>query len=349
MKLCLIGDGNSIHIVRWAEWFHAKGHEVQMISLTRLREPSKAFSRYCEVPVLTGPLAYLRRIFPVRDAVNEWKPDIVHGHYLTSAGFYASMSGCGKVVVSAWGSDIYKDAQNKYKAWCIKYALKHANIVFGDSEHILKTARAMAPSMNGHKVIFGIDTEKFKPAPIPHDKFRFLSIRQTSPIYNPLEIVKAFEAANLDAELWMYKPSVECQNVKDYVDDNPELKKRVVWIDSRPYDQMPELYNSVDIGISIPNWDSSSTAMMECMSCGVPVIASDIPMNHEWIINHWNGLLSQMARQDLPKAMEYVLIPDFKRGVVGTRARDTVLHEGDYQTEMAKAEIFYLEILNENR
>ena len=216
----------------------------------------------------------MRRVLPIRDAVASWKPDIVHGHYLTSAGFYASMSGCKKVVVSAWGSDVYSDTKNKYKRWCIKYALNHATMVHGDSEHIVNAVKELAPGIETRKILFGIDTDKFKPDPIAHDKFRFLSIRATSPIYNPMIIVQAFEMSNLDAYLWMPQPSVECQNVKDYVDGNPELKERVVWVDRLTYDEMPKLYNSVDVGISIPNWDSNSTAMMECMACGVPVIAS---------------------------------------------------------------------------
>ena len=349
MKLCLIGDGNSIHIVRWAEWFANKGHDVQMISLTRLREPSKAFSRYCEIPVLTGPLAYLRRIFPIRDAVTSWAPDIVHGHYLTSAGFYAAMSGCSKVVVSAWGSDIYKDANNKYKAWCIKYAMNHADVVLGDSNHIVKVVKGMCPNARAEKIIFGIDTEKFKPAPIPHDKFRFLSTRATSPIYNPMAIVQGFEVANLDAELWMYLPTVECQDVKDYVDAKPELKSKVVWIANRQYDQMPELYNSVDVGISVPSWDSSSTAMMECMACGVPVIAGAIPQVEEWILGHWNGFLSQINSECLAKTMAEAISPKTDLQLIGGRARDAVYHEGDYQTEMRKAEKFYQEVLDANR
>ena len=357
MKLCLIGDGNSIHIVRWAEYFHAKGHEVQMISLTKLREPSKAFNRYCEIPVLKGPLAYLRRVLPIRDAVGSWRPDIVHGHYLTSAGFYAAMSGCKNVVVSAWGSDIYKDSQDKYKAWCIKYALRHADLVFGDSDHIVKTAKLLVPSLNGHKVIFGIDTEKFKPEPIPHDKFRFLSIRQTGPIYNPMTIVKAFELANLDAYLWMFKPTVECQDVYDYVKSKPELDKKITWIDKLSYDEMPKLYNSVDVGISIPNWDSSSTAMLECMSCGVPVIANYIPQNEEWIEDDYEGVSETVTgffidddydssnEQNLTYALERAFILGGTERTDNARAK--VIADGNMVREFERAEKLYLELLEE--
>lgn len=344
MKLCLIGDGNSIHIIRWAQWFKDKGHEVQMLSLTRMPDPSKAYDKYYEVPHLLGPFAYLRKILPIRDMVHAWKPDIVHGHYLTGAGFYASLSGCRNVVVSAWGSDIYKDTKNKNKARCIKYALKHADMVFGDSEHIVKAVEAMVPGIRTSKVIFGIDTDKFKPEPIPHDKFRFLSIRATSPIYNPMVIVKAFELANLDAYLWMFKPSVECQDVYDYVKSKPELDKKITWIDKLSYDEMPRLYNSVDVGISIPDWDSSSTAMLECMSCGVPVIASDIPQNHEWIEPGEQGVLTTIEDDVLESKM---LLMMFAPSEISASARVKVIKHGNYEVEMARAEKLYLEILHE--
>jgi len=248
--------------------------------------------------------------------------------------------------VSAWGSDIYKDSQDKYKAWCIKYALRHAGLVFGDSEHILKTAKMLVPSLNGHKVIFGIDTEKFKPEPIPHDKFRFLSIRQTGPIYNPMTIVKAFELANLDAYLWMFKPTVECQDVYDYVKSKPELDKKITWIDKLSYDDMPKLYNSVDVGISIPDWDSSSTAMLECMSCGVPVIASDIDQNKEWIDGGQNGAFSSRDEVELARKMELVMHSEWLADI-GADARSKVVADGNMVREFERAEKLYLELLEE--
>lgn len=342
MKLCMIGDGDSIHIKRWSEWFRKNGNEVHMISLTRVSD-SSAYDSVIEIHRTSGPFAYFRKVFPIRDIVYKLRPDIVHGHYLTSGGFYAAMSGCRHVVSSAWGSDVYGDTKYKLKRLCVKYAMNHSDIVFGDSLHIVHATKELCPNSRAEKIIFGINTKMFTSKPVKHEGFRFLSIRATAPIYNPMVIVKALELSELDVELWMSKPGVECQDVRDYVESRPDLNSKVKWLDSRSYSEMPELFNSVDCGISIPSWDSSSTAMMECMSCEIPVIASDIPQNTEWIVNGFNGFSSKIDPVDLAKAMRYARSSSLS--IIGERARDAVLKDGDYETELAKANRFYLEIL----
>ena len=339
MKICLIGDANSIHLRRWAGWFRDRGHEIQMISLTPMNTPIDIYDKYVYVAKKQGLIGYTRTIFPIRRIVADWQPDIVHGHYITSAGFYTSMSGAKAKVLFAWGSDIYRDYKKRLKSIAIRHAVEHSDVCMGDSDHIVNAVKEMCPGADVRKVLFGIDTELFKPNPIPHDKFRFLSIRQTAKIYNQDVIVKAFEQANLDAELWIFKPTIESQAVYDYVKSKPELDKKVVWLDVRPYEKMPELFNSVDVGISIPGSDSSSTAMMECMAMAVPVIASDIPQNHEW--SDTVQAITEIDADALCEAMKDA----FSHPMIDTNARKKIVADADWNTEMLKAEAIYEELV----
>ena len=352
MKICLIGDGNSIHIRRWASWFRDRGHEVMIASLTPLNFP-EVYDKAKYVAKKAGFMGYSRTIFPIRKLMREWNPDIVHGHYLTAAGFYASLSGCRNKMVSAWGGDIYDDSKERLKGMAIRYAIEHSKVCMSCSDHIMDTIRNMCPTVDVRKILFGAETEHFKPNPIPHDKFRFLSIRATAPVYNPFVIVQAFEKAELDAELWMQKPLSEPSDAYDYVKSKPELDKRVTWLDARPYDKMPELFNSVDVGISIPSRDNASAAVIECMACGVPVIASELPSNHEWIkdAHTWeggNGFLSKIDSNLLSnvmlKAHSSQMIKD-GRGQRGYYARKKIVKNADWNTEMLKAEKIYQEIV----
>ncbi len=334
-----------------------------MISLTRMSQDTWDYDEVVEVLPKLGALHYARQIFPIRKAVRKLNPDILHSHYLTAAGFYGSVSGARNKIVSAWGSDIYLDGQDFLKRQCIRYALNHSKVVLADSDHLVNECRKLAPKARVEKVIFGIDTELFSPKPIKHDKFTFLSIRATGGVYNSDVIVKAFEKANLDAILMMQEPLPDGFATKDYVKSRPELDKKVVWYSRRPYDQMPELYNSADVGLSIPSHDSSSTAMSECMACGVPVIASDIPQNREWIedsnydmgegLVRQNGYLVSLNPNPDPDDEEITLeqiikwIPTAKGNkVLGHRARETIIKNADWNTEMSKAERIYKEVLD---
>jgi glycosyltransferase involved in cell wall biosynthesis len=344
MKICQVGDGQSIHIKRWSGWLRKRGHELIMVSLTQDRgEDGTAYDSWVGIRPSIGRGGYLKTALAVRKKLAWIKPDIAHGHYLTSAGFHTSLAHGIPKIVSAWGSDVYGDTKVWAKRQCIKWAIKHSNVTLGDSDHIVNAVKQLVPKADARKVIFGIDTELFKPNPIKHDKFTFLSVRATGGVYNSDVIVKAFEKADLDAILMMQEPLADGMAIKDYIVGRPELSKKVVWYGRRMYDKMPDLYNSADIGISAPSWDSSSTAMNECMACGVPVIASDIPQNHEWI-DQFNGLFSPIEPNALSLRMRMVV--DAQMPNMKANARKKIVHDGDFNTEMSKAEKIYQEVLN---
>ena len=329
-------------MIRWAKWFRGKGNLVSVVSLTRTHDRS-VYDIIQDVPAILGPFAYLRRGLFVRKVVKSLAPDIVHGHYLTSAGFFSSLTTCPHKVVSAWGSDIYSDAKVWSKRQCIKWAINHSDVTLGDSDHIVNAVKQLVPKVDARKVIFGIDTELFKPNPIKHDKFRFLSIRATGGVYNSLTLVEAFEQAGLDAELWMQEPMADGCAVKDYVKSRPKLDRKVVWYSRRPYEEMPKLYNSCDVALSVPEWDSSSAALNEALSCGLLVVASDIPQNREWIVDKKNGFLASSFT--LPDVMSKASQLHMDAVVsMGRNARQTIVEKADFNKEMDKAEAIYREV-----
>jgi glycosyltransferase involved in cell wall biosynthesis len=344
-RICQVGDGESIHIKRWSKWLSKKGHEVTMLSLTPDRgNDAQEYDSWVGLKPHRGRFGYSRTALAVRRKLAWMKPDIAHGHYLTGAGFFTSIAKhAQKRIVSAWGTDVYGDTKVWAKRQCVKWAIKHSDVTLGDSDHIVNAVKNLVPGVDARKVIFGIDTTLFKPGPIKHDRFRFLSVRATGVVYNPMVIVEGFERAALDAELFMQEPQASDFKVKDYVNSKPELAKKVSWYGRRSYDEMPKLYNSCDVGISLPSWDSSSTAMNECMACGVPVIASEIPQNHEWV-DGINGVFSPIDADALAQAMRSIYTADLKEMKV--KARQKIVADGDFDTEMGKAERIYNEVLN---
>lgn len=317
-----------------------------MVSLTK-GNCEGDYDEYRYVPPKSGLLAYARRSLPIAKAVRDFEPDLIHGHYLTGGGFYAVVSSTKiPTVVSAWGSDVWSDATHYLKRQCVKYALRHARVVMGDSDHILTEVKKLAPNARTEKVIFGVDTELFKPQPIKHDRFRFLSLRNTSSIYNPLTIVKAFSKAQLDAELWMFSPTVEAFEVEDFIEGNEYLRSHVVWVGRIPHEKMPELLNQVDMGISLPSWDSGSTVMLESFASGVPVIVSDIPQNWEWLNGNMIWLSSKIGVDALAYKMQFAFKHPDEVRLMSSEGRQQVVEKGDWDTQMLKAERIYKEVLN---
>ncbi len=349
MKIAMVGDANSIHIQRWSRYLKEHGHEISMVSLTPdLGDDGKCYDSRIYVRHKAGAFGYARTALAVRKILNKMDVDVIHGHYLTSSGFDVSLaSRSTPKIVSAWGSDVYIDSKVWEKRQAIKYALRHANMVLGESNHILGEVKKLAPRAKIAKVQFGIDTQLFKPQPIKHDKFTFLSVRATGGVYQGDLIVKAFEQANLDAILMMQEPLAGGFHIKDYCKSRPELDKKVVWYSRRAYSEIPQLLNSCDCGISFPTSDSTSQAMMECMSCGLPVIVSDIPVNREWIEHHVNGYIAKSV-SGLRDQMRMIARIHEGDGLkhISERARETIVEKAEFDTEMKKAEQIYKEVLD---
>jgi len=201
---------------------------------------------------------------------------------------------------------------------------------------------------NGRKNItripVGIDTNLFKPQNRRRNGLVFLSVRQTSAIYNPAMILLAFSSiqAETGSTLLMAHPAKNNEFIYDTVHELG-IEDAVEFYAPRPYNKMPDLYNRADCGISIPDTDGSSTAMLECMSCGVPVIASDIPVNREWIENgEEGGLVQRDNLLDLMNKMCHICDQGYESlEMMGARAREKVVQNADLDTEMKKADQIY--------
>ena len=108
MKICYIGDGCSIHIQRWVQWYAKNGHEVHLITE---RGPKIEGVFVHKISANRGPLAFSKKVLQVRKLVSTIKPDIVHGHYIIGPGLLAILSGAPTVVLTPWGSDIVADTE----------------------------------------------------------------------------------------------------------------------------------------------------------------------------------------------------------------------------------------------
>ena len=331
----MIGNGDSVHIMRMADWLRVHGHRVQMISVTPTSpEFSKRYDECVDVVRRPGFRGYVSRVLPIRKYVRRMQPDIVHGHYLTAGGFYATWSGHDVVFTSAWGSDIYQDVKRRSQRILVRSAIRGSDVVTGDSDHILSEVRKYSPNVRTHKFLFGVDTNLFVPKPeLKAKDFTFLSGRSSYELYNPIRIVHAFEMLDgKDSRLLLQRSKFPYPELEKAVQNSP-VKDRIDWCPSRDHSKMPELFGRAHVTISIPSSDSSSAVMMESMSCGVPCIASRIPMNDEW-----DGLGIYVPKDDsvealaglMRKVMEH---PELVREY-GKFAREIIIRRADWNKQM---------------
>lgn len=314
------------------------------------------------VPVVTvfrkgAGLKNLLRIPRLRRMVRVFAPDIVHGHYLTVGGLYASLSGGARIVGSAWGSDVYYGPERSAtERRIMRFVLKRCKLVFAGTSDMADRVRAFG--YDGPLAIFrwGVDPEVFRKGP-GHGttEFRIISIRPCDSIYNPVEIVRGFKLALPDigsSYLYVFDFGDMAGAVHKLVEEDPEMVDRVRFLQKKPPEGMPAVYNSGDLAISIPNSDSAAASVLEAMACELPVLVSDIANMREWIEEGTNGFLARPNSAALADALRKAYAFRKKLPEMGRRAREKVLDkkmQGTFASNVLVAEQAYQELLQREK
>lgn len=332
MRIVLVCPGDSRHTLPWVEELARRGHDVLVYAYPPLTvDFSPARVAVVEGAGPVGRARWLRR------QVRADAPDVVSQHYAATDAFALSMLG-KPLVLSVWGSDVLRDLGRPLKRALIARALRAAVLVVSPAMHM--TERLVALGVRRQRVFtrqYGVDTAEYAPgAPSvsPTGPVAVLCTRSMRPIYGHEDIVRALALTSPDrvreVRFTGSGPLVEEMKVLAAdlgVDD------RAVFLEG--VDDMASTLCEADIYCSMSRSDGASLSLLEAMSCGLPVVVSDIPANREWVENHVNGILVPCDRPDMLAAeLGEVAGDPSLRERLGTAARLTVLERGDLRTNM---------------
>jgi len=98
-----------------------------------------------------------------------------------------------------------------------------------------------------------------------------------------------------------------------------------------------DYYRASDFAIFASMLEGEPTALVESMSCGLPVIASDISGHRELVIPEVTGLLFQAhSRQQLLNCINTMLRSDTMRSLWGSNARSAIVKQRDIKVIAAR-------------
>ena len=87
MKICYLGDANSIHTKKLCYFFRDKGYDVSVISLNDGEiEGVKVYSMAMKIENQGNSISkvrYLKNIMKMKRLIRSINPDILHSHYAT--------------------------------------------------------------------------------------------------------------------------------------------------------------------------------------------------------------------------------------------------------------------------
>ena len=325
MRLCFMGDFESIHLKRWIQHFIERGHQVSLLSYSSAsvqmeglevhslledisgdiqRLPSQASPsrtrewahRHLPMGLLTARMAFKWLRHGIKNKLEEIQPDILHGHFLVEHGLYAAIMGFSPLVVSAWGSDLLIHPQRSLiNRLLVSYTAKRSSLVHLASPFMVTKLEEMGLH-HDNIVIANLGVgEDFLDVQTRSTAGRsvLVSTRKLGQVYNPATLIRAMKLVSKDHPQVLLKLAGEGPLRKrlETLVDELGLQTNVEFLGSLSEEDVVQILSEADLYLSTSLSDSASIALLEAMAVGLLPIVSDIAGNREWITDGVNGFL----------------------------------------------------------
>ena len=361
MRILYVAAMNSIHAVRWIEYFTRAGLDVHVVNVGTEDHDRIAGAAYHDGltrPGTEGSVIrqYLRAYRPFKRGMEsllaDVRPDIVHVHGISIYAYIVKRCGFRPVVATAWGSDVLvaPGESLKYRV-IVRKALAAVDLLTCDAEHIKERMIEQGAARDAIEIVyFGTDLEQFNPAKRDQSLAEQLgfspetrlvvSLRALRPIYDVATLIRAIPEvvrAALPVGFVIVgdgseRPGLERLCTELGVQEYTRFVGRLSNADLQRYTASADIYVSTslsDAGIA------ASTA--EAMACSVPPVVSDFGDNGDWIENGVTGYLFPLRDAAALGSRIIQLLGDpAEARAIGARARQVIARRNNWQQEMAK-------------
>ncbi|MET0517345.1 MAG: glycosyltransferase [Burkholderiaceae bacterium] len=294
MRLVLIGDGESPHLLKWARALQP--HVDLWAASTRGFAPEFSFliPEAQRLALNTRPahgggnLAVLKQLPRLGEWLARVQPDWLHAHYLTSHGTLAWAAKKGwrlkaRIAGSAWGSDILVTPQQGWAyRWLTRQVLRACTVCTSDSQHMTARMKALGAA---EVMTFPFGLEEMPKQGAKKQPWLFFANRGLEAIYRPERVIAAFAAVAAqqpEARLVVANEGSLRAALQQQV-AGLGLAERVEFVGRlHPLIQAGH-YARARWYLSLPESDSVAVSVLEAMAHECVPILSDLPANRELI------------------------------------------------------------------
>jgi glycosyltransferase involved in cell wall biosynthesis len=347
--LCLLGDANSVHLRRWAQEMAARGFRINIV--TARPQPLEGIAQVVLPPVHRSA-DWLWRVGAARRAVAALAPDLVHAHYVTSYGFLAARIGRRPLVMTAWGSDLLlTPRRSALMRMLTGWTLRQADVVTGDSLDLVAAADAYGLRRPAVQLHWGADMARFAPVDwSARAPFEIVSLRSWEPNYRIPVILQAVATLHREA------PQRPLHlHLLGGGPDEAALRAQaqalglagVVSFHGRLDDAgMAAVLARCKASVSVPASDATSVSVLESMAAGVPVVASDLPANRQWLDADPRLVVPVDDAAALAAALRLLREDDALASRVSEHQLARMRRDGDRRVQMDRMAALYRELLS---
>jgi glycosyltransferase involved in cell wall biosynthesis len=333
MRLVLIGDGESPHLLKWARalaprvdlW--AASSRGFLPGFDVVLPPGRRLALNTRPDFEGGNAALLRHLPRLARWLRGIRPDWLHAHYLTSHGTlaWAATRFFGvraRIAGSAWGSDILVAPHRQPQRWLTRRVLKACALATSDSRFMAERMRGLGA---GDVMILPFGLEAMPPLPQRKDDTLFFANRGLEPIYAPQNVVGLFAHV---ARRWPEARMVVANDgsLRAALQEQVRalgLDGRVRFTGRLDAQAQAEQYAAARWYVSLPRSDAVSVSVLEAMAHGCIPLLSGLPANLELVTHGDNGVIVERT-DDLLMATLGVMLS--KADAVAGRNREWV-HE----------------------
>ncbi len=348
-RIFFLADGGSPHTIKWAKSLAQHGYEIFIFGLASFNpdlyrdEPRiKTWSFGADTPVTRSgngsfqKIRYLSSISKLRKLITQFRPDILHVHFVSSYGLLGSLSGFPLIYMSVWGADVYDFPEKSFiHRLILKFNLKKAKSLFSTSNVMAKQAGKYTEKKI-NVIPFGIDLKKFGPGKSQlkiwdGENIILGTVKTLENKYGINDLITAFallkkRLPDLPLKLLIVGKGTKEAELKALAEKLNVIQEIhfTGWI---PVENVPEYHKLLDIAVfpSILDSESFGVAAVEASASEKPVIVSRVGGLIEVVDENVTGLVVPAKNPEaLSHAMEKLVKDPELRKRLGKAGRERV-------------------------
>jgi len=312
MRVLMLANPDSVHTQKWVLGLAKRGIEILLFGI---QEPRTTV--YDGIPGVTvrsvglpswitrqgsGSAAkalYVAAVASIRRTIRQFKPDLIHAHYLSSYGLLGALSGVHPFLISVWGSDVFENPdRSRIHRVIVRFVLRSADRVSATS-HVMAKRTMTFTGKTVSVVPFGIDLREFVPQtvsrPFPPSSLVIGTVKTLHPFYGIRYLIEAFallRQRHPDAMLKLLIVGSGPQQAElERLAGALGVADDTLFTAGVAASEVPRYHNMIDIFVALSTAESFGVAVIEAAACAKPVVVSDVGGLPEVVDNERTGIV----------------------------------------------------------